>query len=371
MRHKPPLWLRAPSRFAGLGKTQARLLLALALLLVLLSFQALFLPPLIASEGASNAAAGDGDLLLYESIVSGLHAGGDYYSVAADLLRAGNYPLRPFVTFRLPTLAVVQASLPPFLVASLMIAIAAAAGVVWLNRLRADALGSAPALLVGAVMLAGGLIAFVQTGLWAFHEFWAAPLIALSLGLRRPGRWESAAAIGLMAVLIRETALVYLVVMAVFAWTEGERREALGWGAAIGLFGVALTFHAIAVAGITTPFDPASGGWSGLHGFGLFVRSITLATALLAVPLWIAAPLVALALFGWLGWRDPLGLRVAATLAGYAVVIATFGRLDTFYWGVMAAPLLLVGLVFVPDSLRDLGVAALDRRRVRVQRIVR
>ncbi len=32
---------------------------------------------------------------------------------------------------------------------------------------------------------------------------------------------------------------------------------------------------------------------------------------------------------------------------------------------------LLVGLVFVPDGLRDLAAAAFDRRRITVKRIVR
>ena len=35
------------------------------------------------------------------------------------------------------------------------------------------------------------------------------------------------------------------------------------------------------------------------------------------------------------------------------------------------APAFLIGLVFVPDGLRDLMVRALDRRRVQVQRIER
>ncbi|WP_033920157.1 hypothetical protein [Sphingomonas sp. 37zxx] len=366
MRRPPPLWLRNSSRFGGIGKPFARLLLGLAALLILLSFQALFLP-----QPSGDGAIAQSDLLLYEGIVSALHAGGDYYTVTADSLRAGNYPLRSFDTFRLPTLAVVQASLPPMLLSSLMIALASITGLVWLNRLRSEAVADLPAVLVTAVMLAGGLVAFVQTGLWALHEFWAAPLVALSLGLRRPGNWVNSAAIGLIAGLIAETALVYLIVMAVFAWAEGARREAYGWIGAILLFGVVLTFHAMAVAAVTGPLDPQASGWSGLYGFGLFVRSASLATALQAVPLWIAAPIVALALFGWMGLRDPLGLRVAAMLTGYALIIATFGRLESLTWAVMAAPLLLVGLVFVPDSLRDLTAAALDRRRIRVQRIVR
>lgn len=52
-------------------------------------------------------------------------------------------------------------------------------------------------------------------------------------------------------------------------------------------------------------------------------------------------------------------------------MLSVFGRLDTFYWGLLIAPVLLVGLVFVPDALRDLSSAVFDRRRITVKRIVR
>ena len=78
-----------------------------------------------------------------------------------------------------------------------------------------------------------------------------------------------------------------------------------------------------------------------------------------------------LALAGWTAWADPLATRVAATLFAYAALLATTGRLDTFYWGLLTAPALLIGLAFVPDGIRDLLGPALDRRRITVRRVVR
>jgi hypothetical protein len=178
-------------------------------------------------------------------------------------------------------------------------------------------------------------------------------------------------AIALAAMLIRETAALYVVIMAHFAWQEGERREALGWGVALALFGAALGVHAYAVAGVTGPMDPASPGWAGLLGFGFFVKSLTLATALQLFPLALGALIVGLALFGWASWDDPLALRMIAILAAYAAAIGLFARLDTFYWGLMVAPVFLIGLVFVPDGLRDLVRQSLDKRRITVTRVAR
>ncbi len=367
MRARPPLWLATPSRYAGVTRNRARLILAGLALLVLLSFQSLLLGDAPAAEGG----AGSGDLALYEGIVAAMRSGGGYYDVAADQLRALDYPLRPFLTFRLPTLAVVQAALPPVAVVILMLSISVSAGLAWLGLLMARAFTRPAPLVTAAVLLAGGLVAFVQWPLWPFHEFWAAPLVALSLAVRRPGLWLSAAAIGLAATLIRETAALYLLVMATCAWVEGERREAVGWAGALGLFAIVLGFHAWAASQAVGPLDAQSPGWAGLNGPGLFVRAVWQSSALQLLPLALAAPVVALAAFGWSAWADPAGRRVVAVIAAYAIVMSLFARLDTFYWALMATPLILVGLAFLPDALRDLTIAAMDTRRVRVQRITR
>jgi hypothetical protein len=363
-------WIAAPTRFAALSRGQARLMLGVAVLLLLACLTALFVPEPPALGAATGGARSQTDLMLYENVVAGLKGGGNYYAVAADALRAGSYPLRPFLTFRLPGLAVVLAALPDWAPRYLLYLLVLCVAVSWAERLR-PALPRALPLIAFAILLLGSLLAFFQYELAAFHEIWAGLLVAWSLALRKPGRWIEAVAIGLAAMLIRETAALYVVIMALFAWLEGERREAIGWGAALGLFAVALGVHAYAVTGVTGPLDPASPGWAGLQGFGLFVKSLTLATALQMLPLWAGALLVGLALLGWAAWDDPLGLRMITILAAYAAAIGIFARLDTFYWGLMVAPVFLVGLVFVPDALRDLIRQALDRRRITVTRVTR
>ncbi|WP_447728898.1 hypothetical protein [Sphingomonas koreensis] len=362
-----PLWLAQPSRFAALPTARARIVLGVLVLLLLASLTVLGLPVPAPDTGGANPQT---DVALYDGIVSAVAHGEDYYRAAADALRAGSYPLRPFLTFRLPGLAVMQAALPLAATLALLCMLAFATAYAWYRRLR-EAVARVPALLVALFLLAAGMLAFVQPELIVFHEIWAGLLVALSLALRRPGRWVEAAAVAMIAMLIRETAALYVVVMAGLAFAEGYRREAIGWAATLGIFALVLAAHAVAVHGVTSALDAASPGWSGMHGFGLFVHAMTLATGLTLLPMVVAAPLVALALFGWASWRDPLALRTAATFCAYALVISLFARLDTFYWGLMVAPAFLIGLAFAPDGLRDLATRALDRRRVRVQRVER
>ena len=373
-------WTAAPTRFAGLRRGRARLALLLLAALLAASMTALFVPEPPAPTEAAMGGRPQTDLMLYETIVAGVRGGGTYYQVTADALRAGGYPLRPFLTFRMPALAVTLASLPDVRFLPGLLDLRPAQAILalllfgmlwsWAKKLRETLPGTIPRVAAG-ILLLGSLLTFVQSDLVAFHEIWAGPLIAWSLALRRPGHWVEAVAIALAAMLIRETAALYVVIMAIFAWREGERRETLGWGVALALFGAALGVHAYAVAGVTGPMDPSSPGWAGLLGFGFFVKSLTLATALQLFPLAAGALLAGLALFGWASWDDPLALRMIAILTAYAVAIGLFARLDTFYWGLMVAPVFLLGLVFVPDALRELVRQSLDKRRITVTRVTR
>lgn len=366
-----PLWLAAPSRFALLKRGWARGAAAGALLLVLLSLLALATagPPPRTADPAKRAEEVT-DVMLYEDIVAGVRAGGDYYAVTADALRRGDYPLKPFVTFRLPTLALMEAALPAPLVLALLYALALAVLGFWGLRLR-PLFRRPTALAIALLLLLGGMAAFVQAELIAFHEVWAGLLIALSLALRREERWLNAVAFGLVAALVRELAALYLIAMAAMAWAEGRRREMIGWLAALSVLSLVIIAHAYGVSQVVHGDDPASPGWAGLLGPGFFFKTIAISTAFAPLPLALSAPLIALALIGWAGARGPLSRRVLATIGVYALLLALFGRTDTFYWGLLIAPLVLTGLAFAPDAVRDLAAAVLERRRITVTRAVR
>ncbi|MDE0880513.1 MAG: hypothetical protein OSB00_17910 [Sphingomonas bacterium] len=368
---RAPIWLARPTRFAGLTASQARIALGMLAILLLATLLALGTPgPPAVSGNAANRADDQTDVVLYETIVANVRHGGSYYPVTADALRAGNYPLRPFVVFRLPTLAMVEAATPDIITSMMLYALVAATALAWFRRL-APAFARGPPRLVAMALLAGGLMAFVQSDLRYFHEIWAGLFVALSIALRRRDFWLPSVAFGLAAVLVRETAAPYLALMAFFAFLEGNRREGLSWIGAIAVVAVALVAHAQAVDQVVRTTDPTSPGWAGMLGFGFFVKTVAISTALGIAPLWLAAPLIGLSLFGWAAWSDALGLRMLALLSGYAAILATVGRTDTFYWGLLIAPVSLVGLAFAVDGIRDLLVAALDQRRITVRRVVR
>ena len=66
-----------------------------------------------ASGSAATEPARDDDLRLYDRIVERVAAGENYYTVAIAEQRARNFPVRPAVTVRLPTLAFLTVWLGP------------------------------------------------------------------------------------------------------------------------------------------------------------------------------------------------------------------------------------------------------------------
>ena len=359
-----PLLLAAPSRFAGLPRPRARLFLALLALLLLASLTALGTPSLQQAAAPVDDQAG---AIVYGSTVDALRHGADYYSAVIDALRAGDRPVRPWVAVRLPTLSVIQAGVSRVAAALLLYALALLTLASWWRRLR-DILPRPIPRFAATLLAAGGMGTALLGQQVTGHELWAGLLIALSLAIRLPERTMASVAIGLCAMLIHEGAALFAIIMAAFALAERNGREMLGWAIAAIVFAAALWFHARAVGAVTGPLDQPWIGWPGILGFGFAVRSLITATLLSIAPLSLAAMAMGLAIAGWSAWRDPLAARVLATLVGYLLFLSLVAPADLSDPANLVAPVSLIGLIFIPDALRDLLRAALDRRRITVTR---
>lgn len=352
MRPLPPLLLARPTRCAALRRGAARavlLLLGLALLLA------------VALAPAESPRAAPGDAAFAQALGAAVADGQGYYVAALDLTAGPADPL----ALPVPALPIIAAHLPGWLLLTLLALLAIAVLAVWAHRLQ-PLLKSTPHLIATA-LLAAGLAAFVEPWLPAAAATWGGLLLLLALGWWRPGRWVEPAALGLAAALVAPGAMLFLALMAAAALRDDQRREATGWVAALTLAALAFALHLAAVARLA-PFV----AWpdAGLAGLGPPLAALAGATPLLALPPWLAAPMVVLALAGWLALADPRAARVAGTLALYLLALAVAAPPDAVAWALLPAPLLLAGLVFVPDALRDLLHAAISRPRITVTRRV-
>ena len=313
------------------------------------------------ARDASGATKSNEDLTLYATIAERIAAGENYYPVAAEELRAGNYPLKPFVAFRLPTLAVTMAWLGRPILIALQMGLFAA--MIWAWWVRLDKQFAESGRRVSGAMLAAAGVAVAFSGRYAgLHEVWSGTLVALSLALHRHDRWAWSVVTAALALAIRELALPYVLLMGGLAIYRRSWREFAALAGVVALFALAMAWHAQEVAKFVLPSDPVSPGWTTFGGWAGFLRTYFLAGPLRWLPAEAAAPMIILAMFGWASWRTQTGLTATLFYAGYGFAFMLFGRANNFYWGLMVAPAFLVGLAFVPRALSDLASAARSNR---------
>jgi hypothetical protein len=222
---------------------------------------------------------------------------------------------------------------------------------------------------VAALLPLGGMLGVLQPGTALVQESWAGLLIALSLAVAGPGRLVEAVALGLAAALIVQGAALYPIAMALVALLARRRREALGWGSAVALFGIVFVVHAGAVVG--------AGGhalWEGDGGAAgpiAVLRALADLSLLRWLPVWLGVPIALVAVLGWAVPRGRVAMRIGIVLAVLLLFATTRRPEDAGEAVLLVAPLSLVGLAFAGPALRQLARAALDRRRITVTRITR
>lgn len=339
----------------ALRPLQACLLAALLAMFSLWCGVQSFAPPpdvAVASEGYT-------DIQLYQDIAARVHDGTPYHKAARDLQYLHEYPTQPFVTIRLPTLAVMAASLGWKLLQVLLLGVLLLAVIRWYRiaapRSQGEAIGAALMVLVGGAMV-------TQTGLIAMHDFWAGVLTCAAMTFRGTQRWGLAIALAGAAILIRELALPFAFLALAFALFGKRRNEAIGWTALIGVFAVVMFFHAQAVHAVVLPTDKHSAPWTGLLGVTGVLRDLTDTSVLGMLPPPLAYALIPLALFGWSA--APRGFALFGLLysLGIAAMIALFSRPDNFYWACLLQPHWFIGFAFLPRALQGLSQAALARQ---------
>lgn len=339
------------------GLTPAGSALVLAILVIMSALAAWAVPARqVAKERSaelrevSRSPAGEqGDMALYRLIAERVAAGEDYYRAATEENRAHNYPVKPFVAVRLPTLAWLAARLGETgLQAALVLLLAASAFA--LSRIFST---GKTAIGVAAAVLAGGVAVMVPDAKY-MHEIWAGLLLSLSFALWRPERCWPALIPAALALALRETALPFVLLWAAFAVAERRWAELAALLALMALFAAGIAFHAMAVADVILPGDAASQGWAGMLGPPTFLQGVQMLTLLVVLPEWIAGPVVVLALFGFAVTGGRQGAFALLYIVGMIVMVSIFARLENWYWAALALPLLFAGLALAPAGLADL-----------------
>lgn len=336
---------RIPTRLAKLSPGTA---LGVLLTLLVLIAAGLALTPTTNPTGSPEG----GDASLYRQITARVARGDGYYHAVAIEHRASFYPLKPYTAVRPPVLTAIMSRIGPTAADLLLRLLAIAAAAATVIRLVPDL--RAPFREAAILLAATSAGAFVQAGMWVWHEVWAGLLITLALACRTDKHWAASLVLALTAALIRELAFPFLIVMAGAAWLDGRKREAYAWVGACAITLTALAFHWSMVAAIAQASDVTSPGWAALGGWRFDLTLARQSSLLIALPAWVAALVVPFALLGWIAKTGGYALRTAAILCLWLGAFLILGRPDNAYWGFLFAPILPIGLAFAPSALADM-----------------
>jgi hypothetical protein len=358
----------AYDRFAHWPRGAALAVLALILAMLAAAVWTAPSPPRqpVTAPSSANAAGAakpgrDRDLELYETIAGRVRAGESYYTAAIDEQRKGQYPVRPGVAVRLPTLAYMTAWLGTGGLLALAGLLGLATLAAWWRRLGEEPGGRERRVIALLLLVVGGL-AGLKPQYILVHEVWAGLLLALGGGLHRPGRWRAAWVPVALALAIREHALPFVLLLSALAAWRRDWREAAAWLVLIGLFALALAWHLHEVSLHLLPSDRPSPPWLVVRGLGGWTGNVIESSVLHTLPYRLAAPFVLLPLVGWAGWKSPQGAFYTLLLAGYGVLFMIAGRANNFYWALVVTPAWFVGYAFLPMAVRSLLASARPTR---------
>lgn len=350
-----------PDRFARWGRLPATLALVLLAAFVFLAA----ITPITHTKGVASPAVipaladkvkvrpRDDDLALYDVAIARIRKGENYYDFIAEEHRKAQYPLRPAVAVRLPTLAYLSAWSGDTVQKLASFALLFAVLAVWWKRLGQEPGGRTLRVPAMALLMFGAELGTARY-YFTLHELWAGMLLALSFGLHRPGKWKGALAAAALALAIREHALPFVLLMGTMALWRRDWKEGAAWATLAAAFLAALAIHIHLVSAMVLPTDGQSAPWLVLRGLTGLTSDITLSSNLRYFPGWLAGPLVILSIFGWSSWNSPAGQFGALLYMGYGLLFMLAGRPDNFYWGFMVAPAMFMGLAFTPRAVKSL-----------------
>ena len=299
---------------------------------------------------ARLAPGGLSDIGLYEAVARQVGRGGDYYAWAVRLQRENGFPLRPFVTVRLPTLAWIVGHIGYRAALALALTAVLANVLVWFAAI--DFARPAERVSIAALIVAASIM--VPRAVY-LHEWWAGQLLTAALGLYLAKRPRAGLALAVAALFVREHSLLFILASLPFL-PERERRGGwIGAGVAIAAFGIALALHRAEVTALVLPGDPTSPGWLGLRGPAGPSSDLQAMVLFDLVP----EPLGSLLVFApLLGWGEVAVRRSALPVAwfsGFLVVLAVLARADNGFWVRMILPAYMAGLALVPPALLALA----------------
>lgn len=300
--------------------------------------------------------AGPSDLDTYQRVVDALKAGQGYYDALHQALLQGGYGTTSPLNWRTPLFLVVLSWFPNLEAAQWALGALTAAAWALTVAFIYRRTGVATAVW-GGVVMALSLVAIGAPRAELSFELCAGALILISVSAYGLGwRWLGVAA-AIVALFVRELAIVYVFVCLIDAMRRRDRREVIALLLVLAAYGAFYQWHMQEVGALLGPADhAAAAGWLQLGGLAFVLRTAAFNGVLLVLPYWVAGIALVLGLAGLT--KVP---RAGWTVLLYLLLFLIYGRPENNYWGGMYAPLVALGVAFAPLALNEFARRAAMR----------
>ena len=295
--------------------------------------------------------AGPSDLDTYQRVVEASRGGQNYYAALHQALLDGGYGTLSPLNWRTPLFLSFLALFPTLESAQVFLGLVTLVG--WLISVAFVYRRSGAGVAVWAgVVLALGLVSIIAYRAELSFELCAGTLILISVSAYGLGwRWAGFA-LALLALFVRELAVIYALVCLATALRERRWSEVVAWLVGLAAYAGFYLWHWSQLSALIGPADHAAAtDWLQFGGLVFVLRTAAFNGVLLVAPYWVAAIFLVL---GLLGLKDQP--RAAVTVALYLLLFLVYGRPENEYWGALYAPLIALGLVWAPGTIRRLGL---------------
>jgi len=293
--------------------------------------------------------AGPSDLDTYQRVVDAVRGGQGYYPALHEALLAGNYGTLSPLNWRTPLFLTFLALFPTREAAQVFLGLVTI--VAWLMGVAfAYRRGGVGLSVWAGIVLALSLVSIIAYRAELSFELCTGTLILISVCAYGLGwRWAGLA-VALLALFVRELAVLYVLVCLATGLRERRWSEASMWAFALLAYGAFYAWHWMQVSALIGPSDHAAAtDWLQFGGVTFVLRTAAFNGVLLVLPYWVAA--VALVI-GLLGLKNEPRAALAVVL--YLLLFLVYGRPENEYWGALYAPLIALGLAFAPGVIRGL-----------------
>jgi len=304
----------------------------------------------IAPPPRDPSRVGDTNLQLYT--IERIRAGEPYYAAVGSELRKHGYPTSPIVNWRTPLHYEAVAALSIERAGTLLFVLAMAVVVSGALVYSQHSIGRC---------FAGGLILLitmapamlVRPGAVVFPEMWAGVLIGLSLNAYLARQWAAGAAIGVLAVFVRELAVPYAAVCGLLALRARRSAESRLWIAGAVGYVIYYALHTLAASAAIQPGDLVrEASYLRLLGLPFVFMTLYLHGGLTVLPPFITPVGASLGLAACWGRTAPGQLTLSLPL--YFVLFCLVGQPFNNYWGYLTAPIWGHAFVHSAEGLRIL-----------------